>query len=1323
MRVLQPQRRRSRPVSNVVALLVATLVAIAGLSVAPTAAHAADDDVVAIPDANLKAAANKSISTSRSATQDITYAEAAALTSLTNSGNTGAAAGIADLTGLGAFTNLTSFVRPVAVARYDTFGDLSQFAGLTKLNILALNGTAAGSAGQVSDLSPLANLTALQQLTVGSHQLTGLSTLPDLPNLTALTLSNNKITSLAGIPSLPKLVTLNLLNNGIKDVTPLVGKFDPEVLATINLSGNKVTNASALAPLGENGARLGASSSSGTGLVLTRNRIKDFSAFSSWVKPPTSSQVNEQSVYAGPYRAGGISVTLKDADATVVPTVDPAAGAYDPATGKLTITDPAAESVVVSPNWTVLFNNPPVDPGDETGPQIEVAEWPTTTPPYAPLTDAPQIGQTLRVSDPGSTWATIPCAEFSYRWLRDGEEFAPVRNWVVDNSDFGSDVFTGSDELGGSGQDNDVLGGAYTVSATDVGHVLSVRVTCDATGVTSSSTPTAVVTAEAPEKPVVQDLEAPTTFGQTTGEDRTYRSAPRSGVVGDPTNPTIPIYIGQLGANGTLVDPTQLTVALTNIRNVANPVSGCQACPPPGVISADEVAITGTGAERTIVITPTQAPAVADLRFTVTGTTGTTTTFEVGYKTSMATTETSRVLLGVSDASSAIGVGDGYLMVADDEKRSIRLYNAEVSGREVSEFGLLGGSRGDTSELDAESAARKGDSIWWFGSHGKDKDNKNQPSRQQIFQTTLTGTGAEARLTQTGTVYTNLKNDLIEWDQNHGNRFDLAAGGSEQGHSVNALDGFNIEAAEFSPNDSALYLGFRAPISPTTPGGKALIVPVTNLEDLTAGTATKAHFGEAILLDLGGDSIREIRKNARDEYLILSGKPGEPTAGEQGPKPQTLWAWNGEPGTAPRKLTTQVPFDVQPEYTDNAGAWEGIGEMPERLTPGAPVRLIMDQGYDVLYRGGGENKDDGNDYTNKARTDIVTLAGPAGTVADLSDPGAFPDQVVNSIGSARTVTVTNAGSNLLYVGAVSTSGADESATDFLVAGNSCTGKTLDPEETCTIQVRFAPSRVNATSEAELVVESDVPGGKSTVPLTGKAIAAPPGGGGGGGGGGPTVPQKVNPAVSAGSTTVSAGEPASITVQVTGSGSAQPTGAVTLRNGAQSVGSATLALGSATLTVPASALSDGVNLFTAEYAGDSAYNGSGARVLVTVDKATAKVTAKPTGKVVAKRKAALKVTVKGPVGITPTGLVTVLAGGKATTVRLTHGRATVRVTFKSAGNRAVFLSYAGNADLSEATSIVKVKVNPAKKKKHKHGRATGTGLTASAWRAKMAPILN
>src|SRR6201999_2794896 len=116
--------------------------------------------------------------------------------------------------------------------------------------------------------------------------------------------------------------------------------------------------------------------------------------------------------------------------------------------------------------------------------------------------------------------------------------------------------------------------------------------------------------------------------------------------------------------------------------------------------------------------------------------------------------------------------------------------------------------------------------------HGKDKDNKVQVGRRTIEQTTLTGTGAGAKLTKTGVNYHALVTDLHEWDDVNGPRFGFRAATAGNGPAVDAVNGFNIEGAEFSPDGSQLYIGFRSPVSPAAPGGKALLMTITNFEEL-----------------------------------------------------------------------------------------------------------------------------------------------------------------------------------------------------------------------------------------------------------------------------------------------------------------------------------------------------------------------------------------------------------------------------------------------------------------------------------------------------------
>lgn len=1055
------------PVRLVVSLFLAAIVTISGTLVASPTAHAGDADIVAIPDATLKAAINQAIAsttgTTRDPAQDVTVADARQVTTLTSF--TGP---VTDLTGMEALTNLTRLSltqrgdEPCAALpsiNCSTLSDLTPLAALTQLTILQVK------FARVTDLAPLSGLTELEHLELTMNEVPSLSRLADLPNLRFLGLQYNLVRDISDFPMLPKMADLQLLDNKIRDVSPLVGKFDPAVLTTLNLSGNQITDASPLAPLGRNGASLGGQELTGQGLNLSENRIRDFSMFSDWASPPVGTRGDDQNVYVGPYRAGGIQVALRTAH-DVVPTVTPdTAGSFDPATETLTITDPAAESVEVSPNWTVHFANPPVDPGDETGPALEVQEPYSTG--YVPLESAPRVTQTLRVADPGAAFETTPCDPFRYEWLRDGE---PITGTPYARVDAAGETTRRYGLPGDRVQ--------YEVAAMDVGHLLSVRVTCPATGVSSTSTPTQVVAGEEADKPVVQDAESVTAYRGRAGEPSVYRLESRSGVVGDPTNPTIPVFLAQADIDGNLVDPSGLQVELTDITAVGSADTES--------VQVEDVEITGTGAVRRLAITP-QKPTggTVNLAFTVTGSTGKTTPFDVYYTASRETTPTSRVLMGSSDASTAIDVGDGHLLVADDEKWPIRLYDAERSGREVALFDVFG-KLGSGSELDAESSARRGNKIWWLGSHANKKDGEGESSRLVVYETTLTGTGADAKLTASGAYEGNdggLRTDLIEWDQTtQGGRLGFKAAGRPT-----ALDGFNIEAAEFSPDDSALYLGFRSPVVPPEAGGKAVIVPVTNLAELTSGAADRARFADPILLDLGGDSIREIRKNDRDEYLILSAPAGP--AHSDLPAQQTLWAWNGQPDTAPRRLATRLPLDVEPVNTDNAGAWEGIGAMPERLGPGTEVRLIMDQGY--VNFGYGENKDVTDNYLNKTRTDVVTLAGPVGSQASLSDPGTFGYLDDGTLGEARDITLTNTGSNILEVGKVSTTDDDgDSANDFLITTNNCTSQVLAPTETCQIAVRFAPAREDTTSEARLAVAGDFPDGRVTVPLTGTTELAP-----------------------------------------------------------------------------------------------------------------------------------------------------------------------------------------------------------------------------------------
>lgn len=1065
----RPGRRAAfAGVAMALALTGGLTLAPAQLPLAPVAAHAADTDIVNIPDANLKARLNSRLGSGRLATQDITVGEAASLTSTYSL--TGP---FADLTGLEAFTNVRGItISGISARQASTFTSLAPLAGLTNLTTLHV------LSGHARSLRPLAGLTNLTALTVQGNGVTNPAPLAALTNLTSLVLNNNAISDASRLPQLPNLTTLDLTRNRIVNPAPLVGKVDPAKIRTLALGNNRITDASSLAVLGD--SRLVDWTNSGEGLLLSGNRITDFTPFDSWSRPPGGDQTGSQQLYVGAYQLGGVVLPpLRQSAAITDPLkVEPSsAGTYDPLTGQVTLTDENAASVELmsmvpgyaapQTRWTVYFSDPPVDPVDGTPPTV---------------TGTPEVWSTLQVTDPGTLGAEpdepacLP-ASLRYQWLRDGVEIAANPHVM--------DVDSPTAHPGA----NEPTGPTYTVWPRDLGHRLSVRVSCADAGGQGTSAPTPVVTNGEAEKPVIGTLDG----GQIrVDSSSTASSLPggRSGVALDPSGTRVPLHVAQLGANGQLIDASQLRLSAIaeNAQNDPNR-------DPATVLGPDDIEFGGSGSNRWIVLRPKKetgepsgvgtAPPLR-VTVTVTGPSGKTEQVSFPYEVSRATTPTSCVLEATSDASTAIAVGDGHLLVADDERSAIRLYDARVSGREVAAFspGLTGG------EVDFESAARKGDQIYWLGSHGNRKDGGGQASRHRIYRTRLTGSGANARIEPVGTPYQNLRTDLAEWDRTeHGGALGLYTVG--QGKiPADRLNGFNIEGAEFSPDDSSLYLGFRSPVVPPQSGGRALIVPLENVEELTAGTATVAEFGDPILLNLDGQSIREIRKNSSDEYLILSATAGPPTAEME----QALWAWDGDPDVAPVRLATEVAGDLEPDHTDNAGAWEGIGEVPARLAPGQQVRLLMDQGYVELYGAAVENKDESNDWKRKSRTDLVELAGAVGTLATSSAPSiAFPEQAAQTTGAPRVLTVTNGGSGKLRIGRVGGTDADgASADDFLVSRNDCSGETLLPGASCKLGVRFSPARENATSNATLVVKTNTASGELSVPLSGTSTALPAG---------------------------------------------------------------------------------------------------------------------------------------------------------------------------------------------------------------------------------------
>lgn len=423
----------------------------------------------------------------------------------------------------------------------------------------------------------------------------------------------------------------------------------------------------------------------------------------------------------------------------------------------------------------------------------------------------------------------------------------------------------------------------------------------------------------------------------------TLSSGYLSGAVGATADPTVTVTVAQSGA-----DATALGVAASASSRTS-------------VAATGDVTVTGTGATRQLRVTA-RARGYADLTVKVTGLGGKTATRTLHFAASAAVGNASdtRYLTGSSDASAAVGVGDGYVVVADDESNTLRLYNPSSSGAPVRTWDVAS-ELGVSKEIDIEGAARVGNTVYWTGSLGNNKDGEYKADRNTVFTTTVSGFGAATQLTVGGS-YKRLRDDLVAWDEAHGNRYGFAAGTAD-GEAPKQADGFNIEGLEFAPGSTTTaYLGFRAPLVPPKAGGKALLVPVTNF-DQVAGSGAKAVIGTPVELDLGGLSIRDIRKNSADQYLIVAGS----WAADDNSDPYALYSWDGIAGHAPQKR-----LDLP---TADPGGWEAVVDVPDLSVPGARAQLITDAGSADLYGDGTEAKDLDHDEWKKSRATWFTVTG------------------------------------------------------------------------------------------------------------------------------------------------------------------------------------------------------------------------------------------------------------------------------------------------------------------------------------------------------------
>jgi Bacterial Ig-like domain (group 3) len=151
-------------------------------------------------------------------------------------------------------------------------------------------------------------------------------------------------------------------------------------------------------------------------------------------------------------------------------------------------------------------------------------------------------------------------------------------------------------------------------------------------------------------------------------------------------------------------------------------------------------------------------------------------------------------------------------------------------------------------------------------------------------------------------------------------------------------------------------------------------------------------------------------------------------------------------------------------------------------------------------------------------------------------------------------------------------------------------------------------------------------------------------------------------------------------------SGSPTGLVTFKDGASTIGTGTVSGGLASLMV--SSLTIGTHSITALYGGDTNFNGSSSSVLSQVvnrASTTTALTSSPNPSIV-NQQVTFTATVSGHNGGTPTGSITFKQGTTTVATKsLVSGSASFATTYTTSGSRSLSATYSGDGNFLASTS--------------------------------------
>jgi hypothetical protein len=283
------------------------------------------------------------------------------------------------------------------------------------------------------------------------------------------------------------------------------------------------------------------------------------------------------------------------------------------------------------------------------------------------------------------------------------------------------------------------------------------------------------------------------------------------------------------------------------------------------------------------------------------------------------------------DGSGAVALDSMHFLDVNDENQGLRIYTRATDGPPLQTFDLSAGlGVTSTDEVDLEDLARVGDRVFAIASHGRDSSGDLQPTRYRFAAFDLAGALPNLSFGVVGSTSTLLVDllDSANWDTPDINLITTLDTSSKltDAHTPSLapeLAGTNIEGLAFAPiagEPDRMVIGFRNP----QPGGSAIVISLVNAP--AAVTGSKAHFGGAAQLDLGGLGVRGMAYSAAHTAVLILAGPHDSGG------PFRIYKWSGELAVAPVLVGDVVP--------PGSSAAEAIVPYPGSKD----VQILFDQG-------------------------------------------------------------------------------------------------------------------------------------------------------------------------------------------------------------------------------------------------------------------------------------------------------------------------------------------------------------------------------------------